>query len=257
MLTVISAGIIGIIFRLALCYDAFNDGLMTYYTQSDALQSLLFHPNYLLENIRENIFRSHHTNNSNPLITVLMEKLLNAAPNLNNEVVLTLAAIIMDIMIAIQLYKLAKAYTEMKYDHSTYESDLENIMNPRIHPINAERQVLFGMRFEDNNPQTRGIFCNANLPFICSMAYFLNPLTIITSACGIASIQGIVVLLIVMSMHSAITGNANKSGLCLALLVQLDVYHVIFLIPLAIIWMQGYEFQSQKLKGKRPSWHCK
>ena len=155
------------------------------------------------------------------------------------------------------LYKINNIAISLYFLNIDKSLDLENIMNPRIHPINAERQVLFGMRFEDNNPQTRGIFCNANLPFICSMAYFLNPLTIITSACGIASIQGIVTLLIVMSLHSAIIGNANQSGLCLALLVQLDVYHFIFLIPLAIIWMQGYEFQSQKLKGKRPSWHCK
>jgi len=256
-------GIFGILFfgtllRVGFFLDAAaGKGVLTKYTQCEALKSILYDPHYTLESLKETIFVSKYTtegHNSNPLLAIIVEKVLAHIPqDFDHKLAFCILALVIDLAIAYQLYRLAKECNQSRTEHMVWEEMLENQMNPLIHPISANKQNLFGVRFADDGDTFPTIFAASNLPSLCAIIYSFNPATILASASGTPSIQGIVTLLLVSTMVQSVKGNAPLAALYLGVLCQVDIYNIVFLIPCALLWKHHYEFKSDELKSKRPS----
>jgi len=253
--------LVGTILRLGLFFDTIGPAILPKYTQCAALQSILFDPKYTLENLKETIFVSKHMSdggNSHPLIFAVLDKLITKLPqDFDHDLAFSILALLIDLAIACQLYRLAKVFIETQTEHMKWEQETEQNMNAKIYPIKPSRTYLFGLRFDDDNQAFPTLFATANIPALCAMVYYFNPITILASANGVASIQGLWILLLVSTLMQAGKGNAPLAGLYLAILCHVDIYNIIFVIPSALLWKHHYEFKSAELKTKRPSMACK
>lgn len=269
----------GTAIRALLLLDSFTTSILSKYLQSAALQSILYDPTYTLKNLKEAIFLSSvdkdgvvtstlqfEFGNLRPMLLAAIDKLLKMIPGdvtipgvdvkLSEEVVFAIAALIIDLFTAIQLYRLAKAVFRVETDRLKFEKYVEQKMPPQIYPISPTRTKLFGLRFEDDAIFEPPLFSSSNVPILCTMIYYLCPFTILTSASGFPSIQGIWVLLFVSALVSSMTGNAIFGGLCLATLCHFDINYIAFLLPVALLWRSPLEFHSVELKKYRPTIKC-
>ncbi len=269
---------LGTVLRLGLLFDSVSIGpsILTQYLHSAAMQSILYDPTYTLKSLKEAIFVSSVSEDGvmtdslqfawgdlHPMLLVVMKKLLNLVPSdvtvhgieVTDELVFAIVAIIVDLLTVCQLYRLAKAaFHETEY--MKFEAYLEQIMPPSIYPISPNRTYLFGLRFEDDDSIQPSLFSITKIPCLCAMMYYLNPFTIMTSASGVASIQGIWILLLVTGILASLKGNAITGGMCLAILCHFDITYIVFLAPFALLWKSSHEFQTPNLKLKRPSIQC-
>lgn len=239
--------------------DAIGKAVLTKYTHSEALLSILYDPRYTLEAFKETIFVTKYANegdNQYPLITYLIDKFLAIYPpqqDFRQDLACGIISLVLDVLIAYKLYVLARSYNKSNTDHMNWEKKVENDMNPLIYPISASRTYLFGLRFDDDNDKFPTLFAASNIPALCAMVYFFNPFTILTSASGYPSIQGIWTYLFVCTLVESVKGNAPTASLFLSILCHVDLYNIVLLIPCALLWKHHYEFQSAELKQKRPT----
>jgi hypothetical protein len=252
----------GFLFRAPLLLDAaVGKGGLTKYTQCEALKSILYDPHYTLDSLKESIFVSKYTSaghNPNPLLAIIVEKVLAYIPeDFDHKLAFCIFALIIDLAIAYQLYRLVKECNQNVTEHTVWEEKMENQMNPLIHPISANKQHLFGVRFTDDEDTFPTLFAASNLPSLCAIIYCFNPATILASASGTPSVQGMMTLLLVSAMVQSVKGNAPLAALYLSILCTVDIYNIVFLIPCALLWKHHYEFKSDGLKSKRPSSLCK
>jgi len=261
MIGIVAILFLGTAFRLGLFLDAIGEGVLTKYTQCEALRSILYDPHYTLESLKEIIFLSKYTeegHNANPLLAIIVEKFLARVPqDFDHELAFCILAFVIDLAIAYQLYHLAKECNKHETAHMVWEEDMENVMHPLIHPIPPNKQNLFGVRFADDEKTFPTLFAASALPSLCAMVYSFNPSTILASASGTPSVQGVLTLLLVSTLVQSVKGNASLAALYLGLLCHVDIYNIVFLIPCAVLWKHHYEFKSVELKPKRPTSFCK
>ncbi len=267
---------LGTLLRLGLLFDSVGPAILTKYLHSAAMQSILYDPTYTLKSLKEAIFVASVSENGvmtdslqfawgnlHPMLLVLMKKLLKLVPGdvtvhgieVTEELVFAIVAIVVDLLMVCQLYRLAKAAFRQT-EYMKFEAYLEQIMPPAIYPISPNRTYLFGLRFEDDVEIQPALFSITNIPCLCAMMYYLNPFTIMTSASGVASIQGIWALLLVTGILASLKGNAITGGMCLAILCHFDITYIVFFAPFALLWKSSYEFQTPAMKDKRPSIQC-
>uniref|UniRef100_A0A7S3PTX3 GPI transamidase component PIG-U n=1 Tax=Chaetoceros debilis TaxID=122233 RepID=A0A7S3PTX3_9STRA len=267
---------LGTAIRGLLLLDSFTTSILSKYFQSSALQSILYDPTYTLKSLKEAIFLSSVDKNGtvtstlqfefgnlHPMLLAGIDKLLKMIPSdvtipginvdISEEVVFAIAALIIDLFTALQLYRLAKAVFRVETDRLKFEKVVEQKMPPQIYPISHSRTFLFGLRFEDDAIFEPPLFSSTNVPILCTMMYYLNPFTILTSASGFPSIQGIWVLLFVSALVSSMTGNAIFGGFCVATLCHFDINYIVFLLPVALLWRSPLEFHSAEFKKDRPT----
>ena len=241
--------------------DITGPAVLSKYTQSAAIRSILYDPKYTLEHLKEinfvsNYFSGNESNKSNPLVFITVQKIMAHTPvGFDHELAFCMLAMLLDLAIACQLYRLAKEYYATKTDHMKWEIATEKNMNPLIYPISQNRMHLFGSHFDDIDKDLSPLFATSNIPSLSATIYYLNPITVLTSSGG--NVQGIWILLLVSSLLEAVKGNATLSGIYLAVLCHVDIFNIVFLIPSALLWKNYYEFESKELKGRRPSSICK
>jgi hypothetical protein len=260
MIGIVAILFLGTAFRLGLFLDAIGEGVLTKYTQCEALRSILYDPHYTLESLKEIIFVSKFTkgHNDNPLLAIIVEKFLARVPqDFDHKLAFCILALVIDLAIAYQLYRLAKECNKNETEHMVWEEEMENVMHPLIHPIPANKQNLFGLRFADDEKTFPTLFAASALPSLCAMIYLFNPSTILASASGTPSVQGVSTLIFVSTLVQSVKGNAPLAALYLGLLCHVDIYNIVFLIPCAVLWKHHYEFKSDKFKRKRPTSCCK
>mmetsp|Transcript_12783 Transcript_12783/g.23985 ORF Transcript_12783/g.23985 Transcript_12783/m.23985 type:complete len:472 (-) Transcript_12783:1443-2858(-) len=250
--------LLGIALRVGLFMDAISsEAILTKYTQSEALQSILYNHRYTLSAVKEAIFVTGNLNDGNnpyPLVTFAVDKFLEKYPHqFSQDFVFGILSLLLDALIAYKLYRLAKALNKGNTDHMNWEKRIENDMNPLIYPISASKAHLFGLRFDDDDQKFPTLFASSNVPHLCAMIYFFNPFTILTSASGVPSIQGLWIFLLVCTLVDSVNGNALSAALFLSILCHVDIYNIVLLMPCAILWKHHYEFKSNELKKKRPS----
>ncbi len=242
----------GSLCRLGLLVDVIGPAVFSKYFQSAAVRSVLYNPKYTLENLKEvnfiyDHFRDHNKFDSYAFIQTAAKKLLPLVPKGFDQVSFCLLAMLLDLAIACQLYRLARRYYDDRNDYTEWESKTENRMKPSIHPTDQKRNLWFASRSQDTGD---------DFSLRMSVAiYYLNPTTLMTSSGG--NIQGICVLFLVSSFTEAVQGNAISSGLYLAVLCHVDIVNIIFLIPSALLWKHCYKFGSNNLIARRPSTLCK
>jgi hypothetical protein len=252
---------LGIALRAGLFMDAISGkAILTKYTQSEALQSILYDPRYTLSAFKEAIFVTANKNDGNnpyPLVTFVVDKFLAMYPHqFRQDLVCGILSLLLDVLIAYKLYKLAKAFNNSSTEHMEWEKKIENDMNPLIYPISASKAHLFGLRFDDDDDKFPTLFASSNIPSLCATIYFFNPFTILTSASGFPSIQGLWTYLLVCTLVDSVNGNAPSAALFLSILCHVDIYNIALLLPCAWLWKHHYEFKSKELKPKRPSPLC-
>lgn len=255
----------GTILRIGLLTDL-TPLMLSKYCQSSALQSILYDPRFTLENLKEISFISKYgsmsasNNKGNLLISTIVENIISQTPNFDHELLFSVIAILLDLAITCQLYRLANKYYAIRTDHMKWEMVMEQNMPFSINPITCSphRRNLFGSRFDDFEevsglplPST-ALFAASNIPALSAMVYYLNPASILTSAGGTGSVQGVCFLLFVSSLLQALEGNASMSGICIALLCHLDINNIIFLIPSALLWKHHLNAR----KPSKPSLPC-
>mmetsp|Transcript_14085 Transcript_14085/g.15917 ORF Transcript_14085/g.15917 Transcript_14085/m.15917 type:complete len:505 (+) Transcript_14085:138-1652(+) len=249
------------------------------FTQCNGLQSLLLDPRYSLSYFRElchlsGIYMegslSIHSNNSQlstqpTLLLAHTDKVLSTVSSMISlECILSLFTIFIEFLITVQIFRLVRnIVTTNNSADIEWEQRLEQKMNPLIHPENCWLFGLeFGKEFEDKSGisassteklesdildviKERNSICKiSELPQLCSMIYYLNPITIIASSNGIPSFQGLQYLLLISAFQhvSSIQNfkrlNINEfqpvivSTLFLAMLTYMELYNIVFLCPL-------------------------
>jgi hypothetical protein len=252
---------LGIALRAGLFLDAITGkAVLTKYTQSEALQSILYDPRYTISAIKEAIFVDRNANVGNnpyPLLTLIVDKFLATYPHqFSQDLVCGILSLLLDALVAYKLYKLAKAFNKSSTDHMNWEKQVENDMNPLIYPISASKAYLFGLRFDDDDDKFPTLFASSNIPYLCATIYFFNPFTILTSASGFPSIQGLWTYLLICTLVDSVDGNAPSATLFLSILCQVDIHNIVLLLPCAMLWKHHYEFKSKELKPKRPTPFC-
>ena len=206
-------------------------------------------------------------------------------------------SILMDVLIAIQLFRIAhNVINDMNLDKE-WELNLEPWMNPRIHPDHAWIFGLnkFGTKYqiddEQNNQknhacqekgnnnsshmngahrtndetemstkiQKETILEISDIPRICFILYYLNPISILVSSTD-PTLQGVQYLLL-LSAFQEITSYSHPSSLSkfvkatffLAVLTYLDIYYIVFLSPLIWCCRQKHYSDSKKCIGSKSS----
>jgi hypothetical protein len=249
--------VLGSLCRLGMLLDIAGPAILPKFTHTAAIQSILYDPKFTLEHLKElhfisKYFDAKEKTGSSSLFFIIMTKIISKVPSgLNHELVFCMIAMLLDLAIASQLYRLTKEYCETKTDHNKWEMFMEKNMNPLIYPITKYKTQLFGSRFDDISKDFSPLFAASNIPTLSAMVYYLNPITILTSSGP--NVQGIQTLLLVSALTEAVKGNATLSGIFIAVVCHIDIVNIVFVIPSAFLWKSFYEFQSRNLKEKRPS----
>jgi len=300
---------------LLVCYQYNNNNFVGDVTMHfKSIQALLIDPFYSLVNLREHCHLSRMysdglvtlTSSSVPLdsnfvlmkpvyLFTLMDRAMNHLISRITMIPFTVLfiaiTIFIDLLTAIQLYRLAKNVISFTTFEHKWEQRLERIMNPRIHPEYS--WSLFGERFgtdfqddenrhiesisdneetvndTENNSTNEPICSITDIPQLCCILYYINPITILATS-TFPTFQGIQYLLLITafqlitstshrrstSTHREITGQKIrpiiKSTFCLALLTNVELYYIIFVSPL--IWCtRNYTIA----KNKRSMMQCK
>lgn len=269
--------LVGTLLRLGLLILQRSTSLSKY-VESPALQSALFNPLYTLSHLREGHFLTQLTKEGtvmapnepgrnfgftfqpsrvsffhsvSPLLLALVDPLLSKVQSeYRQDLILTMAMILIDALVALQLYYLAQNVMGMTYKANERELLLEKYMNPVIEPPNA---WIFGMEFgtafvpeekeietnesESSNNGKEPFITVSQIPELCSLLYFLNPITVCAAATTKSSLQGLFYLLLLSAFEeiSQEKPNLSKATLYLAILANIELYTIVYLIPLILL----------------------
>ncbi len=264
--------------------------------QCHGLKAVLIDPWYSLTQLKETSYLSRlyvegHLNINSQgqleavpvfLFSFFDKTILHKDHELLELIGFTLVTILIDLLVALQIFRWTKNVIESKTLEKNWEVELEKHMNPRIHPNFAH---MFGLKFgtqfitqqndvnDSSNPNgdsrgeeksnlevtAKNTFMRLpDIPSTCCILYFLNPISILASSTE-PTFQGLQYLLL-LSAFEQITKKSNEEDrvkiirqwnvflatFSLALLTYIDIYYIIFLSPM--IW---YVKQNQRLRARQ------
>ena len=270
--------LIGTVFRIGLLILQRSTELSKY-VESPPLLSALFNPLYTLSHLREGhlltklttegtlltsddprrnfgfAFQSSNVSffhSVSPLVLAFVDPLFSTVQSHSNQdLIFTIAMMIVDILVAFKLLCLAQNVFGMKHKSKERELLLEQYMNPLIQPPMS--WIFSGMEFgsafvpqekeggeKEFTVQTiarEPLIDSSQLPEISALFYFLNPISIIATATTKSSLQGVWFLLLLSAFEevSREKPNISKATLCLALLSNVELYSIVYLIPLILL----------------------
>ena len=175
------------------------------------------------------------------------------------EILIGTLIVFVDLVVAILIYQVTVFATCGNDINTEREAELERKMDDKIRP---KRAWIFGSDVaQSKNKSTEEIIQEplvlmADLPQVCCLMYFCNPIAILVSSCTSSpSFQGMLNMFILLAVRISMASNVAKakwrallSSLSLALAAYIEPYHVVYLIPMAI-WMSRSNDGSQLNKG--------
>ena len=242
---------------------------------SPALSSALINPLYTMEHLREGNFLLDRSGVGTtgldaayegsvfhlpPIILALFRPLFQAVEaKIMQEILIGTLIVIVDLVVAILIYQVTVFATCGNDVNTEREAELEREMDDKIRPKRAWKFGLDVAQSKDKSTEKiiqEPLVHMADLPQVCCLMYFCNPIAILVSSCTSSpSLQGVlnmsILIAVRISMPSNVAGakwRALLSTLSLALAVYVEPHHVVYLLPMAI-WLSRSNDGNQLNKG--------
>lgn len=227
---------------IRLCYHLSLQSIFLELKQCHSLKAVLLDPWYTLPHFREichlsrlqldgqlGVPMQNGLRTKPVFLFAFIDRIMPSEESRSMDELFILLSIIIDLLIALQLYRLANNITNAQHLDKQWEFDLERQMNPRIHPTHAWMFDLnFGADFQedgnkidnecksdgettykdihkaidDDTPKTekKPMLTNSAMPLGCCILYYLNPMSILASS-SYPTFQGVQYLLLLSIFH--------------------------------------------------------
>lgn len=216
-----------------------ENGVFQEWIFSDSLTSILIKPNQSLAHVREakviqqlmngsfaSAYAANQTIHLPPLVLAMLELLLEFS---NPELLLAIALLLMDLLIAYMMETVGWKLLISKRTHATIEEEQDQAQLPDA--IKPQNDHIFPISLK-----SEPLIPTESLPLLAAKAYFWSPACIL-SVSVYGCFQNIPAFFFMFALHEFLNERSSeiRIALFLALASYIEPHHCVFLIPIILL----------------------